>query len=134
LLVVIDEVERIEDGIVAGWCTTDVLDFLRAAGEDLLRIRFLLLSAYTLRRLGRHWTDRLISVTVRPLSYLADADARELICLPVDDFPAIYPEGGVERIVAATRGHPYLVQKTCDNLVKLLNARAAAYGLLPMPS
>jgi hypothetical protein len=123
LLVVIDEVERIEDGIVAGWCTTDVLDFLRAAGEDLLRIRFLLLSAYTLRRLGRHWTDRLISVTVRPLSYLADADARELICLPVDDFPAIYPEGGVERIVAATRGHPYLVQKTCDNLVKLLNAR-----------
>ncbi|HZH75006.1 MAG TPA: hypothetical protein VEY88_03170, partial [Archangium sp.] len=58
LLVVIDEVERVQDGISAGWCSTDFLDFLRAAGDSLRRIRFLLLTGYPLHRIGPSWVDR----------------------------------------------------------------------------
>ncbi len=122
LLVVIDEVERVEDGIRDGWCNTDFLDFLRAAGDALRKIRFLLLTAYPLHALGPHWVDHLVSATARSISYLDEPDARELICRPIDDFPDIYPEGGVDRILAATGRHPYLIQKVGDELCRQLNA------------
>jgi uncharacterized protein len=121
LLLVIDEVERVEDGIRAGWCTTDFLDFVRAAGDCLRRIRLLLLTAYPLDRLGPHWVDRLISVTSRTISYLEEPDARELMVHPIPGFPDIYPPGGVDRILAMTGRHPYLLQKVGDELCRLLN-------------
>jgi hypothetical protein len=122
LFVVIDEVERLEDGIRAGWTTPDFLDFLRACGDSLRRIRFLLLTAYPLHRLGPHWVDHLVSVTSRTISYLDERDARELMVAPIPDFPDIYPPGGVDQILTATGRHPYLLQKVGDELVRLLNA------------
>lgn len=123
LLVAIDEIERVEDGIRDGWCSRDFLDFLRAAGDALHHVRFLLLSAYPLPRLGAHWTDRLVSATTRMISYLGDDDARELLAHPIPDFPDIYPEGGIDRILARTACHPYLLQKAGDDLCRLLNGR-----------
>jgi hypothetical protein len=123
ILVVIDEVERVEDGIRDRWCSTDFLDFLRAAGDALRHIRFLLLTAYPLHRLGPHWTDRLVSVTSRTISYLGEEDARELLTRPIPEFPDIYPEGGVDRILDETGRHPYLLQKAGDDLCRLLNSR-----------
>jgi hypothetical protein len=123
VLAVIDEVERVEDGIRAGWCPPDFLDFLRAAGDALRNVRFLLLTAYPLHRLGPHWTDRLVSVTSRTLSYLDESDARVLLTRPIPEFPDIYPEGGVDLILAQTGRHPYLLQKVGDDLCRLLNAR-----------
>ena len=128
ILVVIDEVERVEDGIRDGWCSTDFLDFLRAAGDALRHIRFLLLTAYPLHRLGPHWTDRLVSVTSRSISYLDERDARELLTRPIPEFPDIYPEGGVDLILEQTGRHPYLLQKFGDDLCRLLNSRG---GLRP---
>jgi uncharacterized protein len=122
LLVVVDEVERVEEGIQRGEFSTDFLDFLRASGDALRRIRFLLLTAYPLQRLGRHWVDRLISATTRSLSYLDRASAEELIRQPIPQFPDIYPEGGVDRILHETHCHPFLVQTVCDELCSHLNA------------
>ena len=122
LLVVIDEVERVQDGISAGWCSTDFLDFLRAAGDSLRRIRFLLLTGYPLHRIGPSWVDRLISATTRDLSYLDEVSAEQLVRQPIPGFPNIYPEGGVARILRETRCHPFLIQKVCDELCKHLNA------------
>lgn len=123
ILVVIDEIERVEDGIRDGWCSTDFLDFLRAAGDGLRHIRFLLLAAYPLHRLGPSWTDRLVSATSRTISYLGEDAARELITRPIPEFPDIYPEGGVDLILAQTGRHPYLIQKAGDDLCRLLNSR-----------
>ena len=123
ILIVIDELERVEDGIRDRWCSTDFLDFLRAAGDALQHIRFLLLTAYPLHRLGPHWTDRLVSVTSRTISYLSEHDARELLVRPIPEFPDIYPEGGVDRILEQTGRHPYLLQKAGDDLCRLLNSR-----------
>lgn len=123
LLIALDEVERLEDGIRAGWTNTDLLDLIRASGDSLHRIRFLLVSAHPLHRLGPHWVDRLISVLSREIRYLDEPDARSLICEPIPDFPDIYPDGGVERIVGETHGHPYLIQLVCDHLCKRLNEK-----------
>lgn len=120
-VIAVDEVERVQDGIQAGWCTTDFLDFLRAAGDSLRHIRILLFTAYPLHRLGPHWVDRLVSATTRPLTYLTEEEARGLVLQPVPDFPDIYPPGGVDRIIEQTHGHPFLVQKVCDELVRHMN-------------
>jgi hypothetical protein len=122
LLIAIDEAERLEDGVRQGWANTDLLDLVRAAGDRLQRIRFLLATAYPLRRLGPHWVDRLISALLRELHPLGEPAARELISAPIPDFPDIYPPGGVERILEETGRHPYLIQLTCDHLCRLLNA------------
>jgi hypothetical protein len=121
LLIAIDEVERLQDGIAAGWASTDFLDFVRAAGDALRRIRLLLVSAYPLARLGPHWPDRLISALSREITYLKPDEARELVCHPTPDFPNIYPEGAVDHLLAQTNGHPYLIQLVCDELCRRLN-------------
>lgn len=123
VLVALDEIERLQTGIEEGWTTPAFLDFLRAAGDSLRKIRLLLVSAHPLHRLGRTWTDRLISVIHREIGYLAPHEAEELITHPMDGFPDIYPPGGVARIAGETRGHPYLIQLVCDALVRDLNGR-----------
>jgi len=123
LLVTIDEIECLQDGIREGWATADFLDFLRAAGDTLRRIRFLIATAYPLQRLGRVWVDRLINVRIRSLRPLDFASAEALIRRPMEGFPDIYPPGGVERIVEATYGHPYLLQLVCYVLCRRLMER-----------
>jgi len=123
VLVAIDEVEGLQRGIEEGWSTPAFLDFLRAAGDQLTRVRLLLVSAHPFHRLGRSWTDRLINVVQRNLTYLLPDEAADLVRNPTPGFPDIYPPGGVERIVRETQGHPYLVQLVCDALVRDLNSR-----------
>jgi hypothetical protein len=123
ILVTIDEVEGLQRCIDAGQTTHAFLDFVRAAGDELRRIRLVLVSAAPPHRLGRPWMDRLISAVHRELSYLLPEEAEELIRNPMPDFPDIYPSGGVERIVRETHGHPFLVQAVCDALIRDLNGR-----------
>jgi len=121
-LVAIDEVENLQDGIAHGWSDPGFLRFVRAAGDQLRRIRFLLVSAHPLERLGHDWTDRLISAVPYTLTYLEEDAARDLVTRPCDEFPDIYPEGGVQRILAETRCQPHFTQAVCDALVRRLNA------------
>lgn len=123
-LIAIDELERLQDGIEAGWTDASFLDFARAAGDQLSHIRLLLVSAHSLQKLGRHWTDRLISAVQREITFLSATEARELICAPIPGFPDIYPPGGVDGLLHETNGHPYLIQLICDELTRLLNAES----------
>jgi hypothetical protein len=123
VLIAVDEVERLQDGMAEGWTSPDFLDFARAAGDALRHVRLLLVSAYPLARLGPHWPDRLISALSREITYLQPEEARELVCRPTPDFPDIYPPGSVEHLLAQTRGHPYLIQLVCDELCRRLNER-----------
>ncbi len=122
LLVALDEVERYQEEIANSGASTDLLDFTRAAGDSFRRIRFLLVSAYPLHRLGPHWVDRLISAVSRRIGPLDEEAARQLVTEPTPAFPDIYPAGGVERLLRETGCHPYLLQLVCDQLCRLLNA------------
>ena len=124
LLVTIDEVEGLERGMREGWASPDVLDLIRAAGDQLRQIRVLLATAHPLKSLGPEWVDRLINVVLRRLGPLDAADARELITHPVPDVDHrdLYPEAAVDHILEQTARHPYLIQLTCDVLCRHLNA------------
>lgn len=102
VLLALDEIERVQTGINEGWGSPAFLDFLRAAGDSLRRIRLLLVAANPLHRLGPAWTDRLISVVHREITYLLPVEAEDLIQNPMPGFPDIYPPGCVARIVRET--------------------------------
>lgn len=121
LLVAIDEVEALEREIRNGQTNHDCLDFIRAAGDRLSRVRLLLVSGLPLQRLGPHWVDRVISVRLCELGYLEREAADELVRRPIPGFPDIYPQGGVEWILEQTNCHPYLIQLICTQLVYRLN-------------
>jgi uncharacterized protein len=121
LLIALDEVEGLERGIRERWSDPAFLDFLRAAGDRLHRIRFLLVTAHPFSRLGPHWSDRLISAQTRRIEPLREDEARVLLTQPVAGFPDIYPPGGVERLLAETACHPYLLQLSAYHLTRRLN-------------
>lgn len=121
LLIALDEVETLETGIQEKWSDPAFLDFLRAAGDRLRWVRFLLVTARPFSRLGAHWSSRLISAQTRRIGLLGEDEARRLLTRPVPGFPAIYPPGGVEHLLAETACHPYLLQLTAYQLTWRLN-------------
>jgi hypothetical protein len=121
LLITLDEVETLERGIQERWSDPAFLDFLRAAGDRLRRIRFLLVTARPFSRLGPHWSSRLISAQTRRIELLGKDKARKLLTEPVPGFPHIYPPRGVERLLTETGCHPYLLQLTAYQLTWRLN-------------
>lgn len=124
LILAIDEVERLQEGVREGWATLDVLALFRDLGDRLRRTRLLLVTARRLDRLGPGWNDHLITSQLRRLSWLDATDARALLTQPIPEFPDIWPAGGVERVIGVTNGHPYLLQLVGDRLVALLNQRS----------
>jgi hypothetical protein len=125
VLIAIDEVERLQAGVEEGWSTITFLDFIRAAGDSLRRIRLLLVSAHPLSspRLGPKWADRLISAIPRHLGPLPLDDAELLLRKPIPEFPdeMFSDDTAVPAILAQTGGHPYLIQVVGHELVKRLN-------------
>jgi CBS domain-containing protein len=122
-LVAIDEVERLQDAANEGWGNLTFLDFVRAAGDKLRRIRLLLVSAHPLAnpKLGRAWVDRLISVLPRTLGPLDPDDAEALLCRPVPTFPPdVFDEAAARTILAQTGRHPFLIQAVGKELVQRL--------------
>jgi hypothetical protein len=124
VLVTIDEVERLQDGAEEGWSTLTFLDFVRAAGDTLHRIRLLLVSAHRLTspRLGPKWADRLISAFSCRLGPLPREDAEQLLRKPVSYFPdTVFDDTTAATVLAQTGGHPYLIQAVGEQIVKRLN-------------
>jgi hypothetical protein len=125
ILITIDEIEALQRGVEEGWSNLTFLDFVRAAGDSLHRIRFLLVSAHPLSspRLGPKWSDRLISVLPRQLGPLSPEDAEQLLRKPVDYFPdGVFDDDAVAHILAQTGTHPFLIQAVGNEVVKRLNA------------
>ena len=55
------------------------------------------------------------------ISYLKEAEARQLIERPVKDFTLRYEPDAVQRVLDLTRCHPFLVQLLCAKIVVLKN-------------
>jgi hypothetical protein len=60
------------------------------------------------------------------MGYLREAETRQLIERPVADFALRYEPAASERVLALTRGHPYLTQLLCAEIVALKNEQEAS--------
>jgi uncharacterized protein len=77
--------------------------------------------SHQIDELPPHWAKALVGTSVLPISFLEEADARELIERPVKDFPDIYSRAAVDAIIGVTHCQPYYIQLLCALLVERMN-------------
>ncbi len=127
VLICFDEYEKIEERIIKGSLTKDVLDQLRNIIQHRKYFVILISGSNELRELQLGWSDYLINTKMIEIGYLSKDDARILITNPIDDFTLNY-EGGqhgetVTQIMNLTNCQPYLTQAVCFELVNCLNSQ-----------
>ena len=124
-LVTLDEFEALEGAINKGRLDgQDLLSMLRHLIQHRPRFKILLTSSQTLEAF-RHWSSYLINIQVVHISYLSQIEAYQLIEQPVKDFALHYEPNASQRIFELTRGHPFLIQLLCDEIIALKNDQTA---------
>ncbi|MGH2594025.1 MAG: AAA family ATPase, partial [Anaerolineae bacterium] len=120
-LLALDEFEALDNALTDGRLSeAAVLGTLRHIIQHRLRFKVLLAGSHTLDEFKR-WAGYLINAQVLGLGYLNEAEACQLIERPVKDFALRYEPEATRRILDLTRGHPFLVQLLCAEIVSLKN-------------
>jgi hypothetical protein len=122
----LDEFEALVEGSKEKrFSATAMLGMLRHLIQHRLRFKVLLAASHTIEEL-RQWASYLINVQTVHISYLNEAETRQLVERPTRDFKLIYQPDACQRVLDLTSGHPYLVQLLCANIVALKNEQAPA--------
>jgi len=125
-LLALDEFETLDSAISKGrYDEEDVLGMLRHLIQHRPRFKVLLAGSHHLDELQR-WASYLINVQVVHISYLAENEARQLIERPVQDFTLRYEPEASQRVLSLSRGHPFLIQLLCAEIVALKNEQDPA--------
>jgi hypothetical protein len=125
-LLSLDEFEALDSAIAKGRFEEGaVLGMLRHLIQHRLRFKVLLSGTHTLDELQR-WASYLINVQVVQISYLNEAEARQLIERPVQDFALRYEPDASQHVLDLTWGHPFLVQLLCAEIVAIKNEQDPA--------
>ncbi|MGB3495619.1 MAG: AAA family ATPase [Elainellaceae cyanobacterium] len=120
-LLALDEFEVLDQVLVEGRLSeTAVLGMLRNLIQHRPRFKVLLAGSHTLEEFQR-WSSYLINAQVLHLGYLKESEARQLIEHPVKEFALRYEPDASQRVLELTRGHPFLVQLLCAEIVVLKN-------------
>jgi hypothetical protein len=126
MLLALDEFEVLDEALNAGrFSEGAVLGMLRHVIQHRSRFKVLLAGSHTLDELQR-WASYLINVELLHLSYLQTSEARHLIERPVPEFALVYDPMASQHVIDLTRGHPYLVQLLCSEIVGRKNTQPPA--------
>lgn len=125
-LLALDEFEALDDALKKGRLdATAVLGMLRHIIQHRSRFKVLLAGSHTLEEF-QHWSSYLINARVIHLGYLNADESRQLIEQPIADFALRYEAAASRRVWELTRGHPFLVQLLCSEVVALKNQQGLA--------
>ena len=121
VLLALDEFEALDDALSKGRFEEQaVLGMLRHLIQHRPRFKVLLAGSHTLEGF-HHWSSYLINTRLIHLGYLGEIEARQLIERPIEDFALWYEPEASRRVLDLTRGHPFLVQLLCSEIVALKN-------------
>lgn len=120
-LLMLDEFEVLDTVLTEGRFEIDaVLGMLRHLIQHRPRFKVLLSGSHTLEEFHR-WSGYLINVQVVHIGYLSQDESQQLIEWPVKDYALRYESQASQRVIDLTRGHPFLVQLLCAEIVALKN-------------
>jgi hypothetical protein len=120
-LLALDEFEVLDRVLNEGrFNENDVLGMLRNLIQHRPKFKVLLAGSHTLDEFQR-WSSYLINAQVIHLGYLQAAEARQLIETPIENFALRYEPSASQRVLDITKGHPFLVQLLCAEIVALKN-------------
>jgi hypothetical protein len=125
-LLALDEFESLESVMRRGrYDAEDMLGMLRHLIQHRPRFKVLLAGSHPLAEFER-WAGYLINVQVIHIGYLQAAEALQLIERPVEGFSLRYEPEASQQLLNLTRGHPFLVQLLCSELIALKNEQDPA--------
>jgi hypothetical protein len=120
-LLMLDEFEVLDKALGNGRFDEEaVLGMLRHLIQHRTRFKVLLSGSHTLDGFQR-WAGHLINVQVVHIGYLSEEESHQLIESPVKDYALLYEPEASQRILQLTRGHPFLLQLLCAEIVALKN-------------
>ncbi len=120
-LLMLDEFEALERVLALQRFDEEiVLGMLRHLIQHRPKFKVLLSGSHTLAEFSR-WSSYLINVQVVHIGYLHPNEARQLVEAPVQNFALRYEPAASQRVLDLTRGHPFLVQLLCAEIVALKN-------------
>ncbi|MBI1881308.1 MAG: ATP-binding protein [Chloroflexi bacterium] len=120
-LLTLDEFEALDIPLAEGrFNETSVLGMFRHMIQHRSCFKLLLTGSHALDEFQR-WASYLINVQIVYISYLSEAETRQLIERPIKNFPLRYEPEASQRVFSLTRGHPALTQLLCAEIVALKN-------------
>ncbi len=120
-LLALDEFEVLDRVLNEGrFNENDVLGMLRNLIQHRPKFKVLLAGSHTLNEFQR-WSSYLINAQVLHLGYLQESEARQLIETPIENFALRYEPPASQRVIDITKGHPFLIQLLCAEIVALKN-------------
>lgn len=130
ILLTLDEFESLDVAIHEKRLGEEaVLGTLRHIIQHRPQIKLLLAGSHTLDEFQR-WSSYLINVQAIHLTYLTEAEAQVLIEHPINQFPLTHEPLASAQIHKLTRGHPYLVQLLCSEIIDFKNEQAPSQRFL----
>ena len=125
-LLMLDEFEALERVLALERFDEEiVLGMLRNLIQHRPRFKVLLSGSHTLAEFSR-WSGYLINVQVVHIGFLHPNETRQLVEMPVKGFALRYEPEARQRVLELTRGHPFLVQLLCAEIVALKNEQPPA--------
>jgi hypothetical protein len=112
LVLMLDEVLRLEEEIRAGRLDREVFNYLRHLMQHHARLNFIFSMGAAMEEMKKDYTFLFSVALYHRISFLEPAAARELITQPVQDHYQIAPQA-VAKIIQVTSGHPYYIQLLC---------------------
>ena len=118
LVLMMDEVIRLDEEVRAGRLERDVFDYLRYLMQHYPRLNFIFSLGSGLEEMAKDYAF-LFSVSLyHRISFLEQAAAGQLITQPVRDHYQVTPQT-VSKILQITSGHPYYTQLVCHCMFDL---------------
>jgi hypothetical protein len=123
-LLAFDELEALDRAMSEGrFSEAAVLGMLRHMIQHRPRLKVLLATSYSLDELSR-WSSYLINVQVVHVSYLQEEESLQLIERPTGSTRLRYAADASQRVYQLTKGHPFLLQLLCAEIISYKNEQS----------
>lgn len=120
-LLTLDEFEVLNNAFAEGRLNEQaILGTFRHWIQHRARFKIMLAGSHTLNEL-QQWSTYLINVQTLHVGCLSERETLNLIERPISDFSLRYEPEAPQLIYRLTRGHPFLVQLLCSEIVALKN-------------
>ena len=115
LLLMFDEVGRLQELVKAGMIEPGIFEYLRHLMQHHEQLNFLFSLGSGLEEMGKEYSFLFNVALYKKITFLARDAATALITQPIQDYYHI-DEAALERILKITSGHPYHIQLLCHSL------------------
>ena len=115
LLLMVDEVARLEEERVAGRLEPGFFEYLRHLMQHYANLNFIFSLGSGLEEMEKEYAFLFNTSLYHRISFLEPAAARALITEPAKDHYEVAPDA-VTKILQITSGHPYYTQLVCHSL------------------